>query len=218
MFYIFLHEWMPYIDFRSWRRPNWRYRRLIRDCTLRVSKEKRIPSEFLNTSNYDNLLNSLWVDGAARRFTILKRESLQPGSNNKCNFIYNSLYRFWICSVWCLRFTASKQHPYKALQPARPNRPTILIILLLGVHWVIFSLHCWRECAHVRYVFTVARCSRTAWGLHAWNNNRLSRDHSSCQTWSPQTVAVLARSTDARYMPCGCQDTAVTAALYTFKC
>lgn len=123
---------MPYIDFRSWRRPNWRYRRLIRDCTLRVSKEKRIPSEFRNTSNYDNLLNFLWADGAVRRFTILKRESLQPGRNNKCNFMYNSLYRFWICSVWCLRFTASKQHPYKALQPARPNRPTILIILFAG--------------------------------------------------------------------------------------
>lgn len=213
---------MSHVDFRPPERPNFPVQTIsIRDCTFRVSKEKRIPSESRNTSNYDNLLNFGWVDGAA--ITILKKESLQPGSNNKCIFIYNSLHRSWICSVWCLRFTASKRHSYEALQPAWPTRPTILIILLLEIHWMIFSLHCWHESrARTRarsLRFTVVRDSRTrAWDFHAWNSNRLSRDHSSCQTWSPQTVTVLARSTDARYVPCGCQDTAVTAALYKFKC
>lgn len=55
---------------------------------------------------------------------ILKRGSLQPGSNNKCSFMYNSPNRSWICSARHISaaFTASKRRPYKALQPARSNQ------------------------------------------------------------------------------------------------
>jgi len=97
----------------------------------------------------------------------------------------------------------------------RPAKPTDFDYYLAVL--TVISRVCLRESwAHVRFIFTAAR--KTTRDSHAWNSNRLSRDHSSCQTWSPQTITVLARSTDAKYVPCGCQDTAVTAALRTFKC
>lgn len=64
-------------------------------CPLIVSKRKLMSSESRkNTSYYDNFLNFLGINGAtvARQDTVLNRESLQPGSNNKCNFMYNSPY------------------------------------------------------------------------------------------------------------------------------
>lgn len=90
------------------------------------------------TPYYDNYLNFLTRHGHNAQDIVLNRESLQSGSNNECNFIYNSPYHccgFVQCGY--LRFTTSKQRPYKALQPARSNRPMILIIIPLGVPTVI---------------------------------------------------------------------------------
>ena len=187
-----------------------------------ISKTKLISNESRkNTSYYNNFLNFLGIYGTTRRgrgeqVTILNTGFLQPGSNNKCNFMYNSLYHccgFVQCGV-CVLQLRNGVLTRLYLQSARPNRPMILIIIPLGSSTAQcnFSRDCWRASrAHICFIFTVK-------SLHAWNNTRLSRDHSSCQTWSPQTVTVLARSTDAKYVPCGCQDTAVTPALCTFKC
>lgn len=108
-----------------------------RPCLLQLAKEAYIYRILKNTGDYDNLWNFLRVDGAARLWradTILKRESLQPGSNNKCSFMYNSPYRApgFVRFARCLRFTAFKTvalHGF--ITRARPNRPIILIILLL---------------------------------------------------------------------------------------
>lgn len=172
-----------------------------------------------NTSYYDNFLNFLGIYSAARhgrgeQVTILNRGSLQPGSNNKCNFMYNSLYHccgFVQCGVCALQL---RNGVLTRLYSPRgqTDRWFWLFSLILGspTAQYDFSRDCWRA-SRIFVSFSRLR------DFHAWNNNRLSRDHSSCQTWSPQTVTVLARSTDARYVPCGCQDTAVTPVLCTFK-